>query len=323
MPVALRASVVAAVFFCVVVPSRPARAADPGAARVVYDRGAAAFGRKSYAEAAREFASADELSPSDAALSSALTAVVLADDPVLGMTLVERAEVPERGAGGGGASAAATKAREKFGLRAGKLHVECSKGNPCEVRVDGVPFPTGAARWVGAGLHVVQIAQAGAAADQNVTVVGGSTLQLIAPSPPPPPLAAPVGPSASSSPVAAPPLPVSSSPSAGADGAPGLSPAWFFVGAGLTAVAGAFTVASGVDTLDKHGQWDQTGDASVNSSGRSAQTRTNVLVAVTGGLGLATLGLGLFGVRWGKSKVTKASASLGVDGDGPVLVGRY
>lgn len=323
--VTVRASTVAAVLACAFAFPRPARADEAGAAHAAYDRGAAAFARKSYAEAAREFASADELSASDAALSSALAAALLADDAVLGMALVERAE--GRAGAGGDVAAAAKRAREKLAPRAGRLHVECAKEAACSVRVDGAPFTAGAPRWVAAGRHFVQIAQAGASADRDVTVAAGSTLELVAPPPPPPAPAAAAGPPvAASAPVpaaVAPPAPASSAPAPAGDGGSGLSPAWFFAGVGLTAAAGVLAVVSGVDTLDKHGQWEQSGDPGVNSAGRAAQTRTNALLAVTGGFGLATLGVGLFGTRWTKAQAPKAGASLGLGPYGPTIVGRY
>src|SRR5688572_26773486 len=60
-------------------------------ARAIYERGTRAFGTKDYALAAREFARADAVVPSNAALEAALEASLLAGDPVLGMQLAERA----------------------------------------------------------------------------------------------------------------------------------------------------------------------------------------------------------------------------------------
>jgi hypothetical protein len=76
------------------------------------------------------------------------------------------------------------------------------------------------------------------------------------------------------------------------------------VGLGATAVAGGFAIGSGVDTANQHASFDHlcltSAAPSCNglaSDGRSAQERTNVLIAVTGGLGAATLVTALF-VRW-------------------------
>jgi len=69
-----------------------ARADDPEAARAAYDRGAAAFKAKRYAEAAAELVRADALAPNAVALESALKAAELADDAALAMTLADRAE---------------------------------------------------------------------------------------------------------------------------------------------------------------------------------------------------------------------------------------
>lgn len=65
-------------------------AGNPKAASEAYNKASEAFARKSYAEAAAGFAVADGLEPNPVALESALKAAILADEPVLGMELVER-----------------------------------------------------------------------------------------------------------------------------------------------------------------------------------------------------------------------------------------
>src|SRR4051812_29325922 len=61
-------------------------------ARRWYDRGAAAYDAGNWAVAATQFAHADELVPNLTVLRLALTASVRADDPVVGMSLVDRAK---------------------------------------------------------------------------------------------------------------------------------------------------------------------------------------------------------------------------------------
>src|SRR6186713_1253268 len=114
-----------------------AAADEPGlsdAARAAYDRGTKAYERGEYAVAASEFASADALAPHPVALKWALTAAVKADDPVLGMTLVQRSE---RGAADAHLAAAVRAARQKFERRVGSITVVCPSGVACEARIDG------------------------------------------------------------------------------------------------------------------------------------------------------------------------------------------
>jgi len=114
-----------------------ARADDPEAARAAYDRGTRAFEAKRYPEAAVEFARADALAPNAVALGSALKTAALADDPVLGMTLADRAEL--RVGAGEAALAAARRLREKFADRTGKLLIRCAAVRACTATVDTDP----------------------------------------------------------------------------------------------------------------------------------------------------------------------------------------
>ncbi len=79
----------------------------------------------------------------------------------------------------------------------------------------------------------------------------------------------------------------------------GISPAWFWGGLGVTAVLGGVTAWSGVDALKRHSDFEATPTADLQSSGKSAQLRTNVLIGVTSAVGLATLLVAVVAVRWG------------------------
>jgi hypothetical protein len=77
------------------------------------------------------------------------------------------------------------------------------------------------------------------------------------------------------------------------------------VGAGLTAASAAFTVWSGIDTQNNPGK-DAVRNACMGlgescpayQQGLSSQLRTNVALAVTGVLGVATAGIGIFYTDW-------------------------
>lgn len=72
--------------------SNLAFADDKAAAKDAYARGAAEFKRGEYAQAATDFAAADALAPSPAALKMALDAAVEADAVGLGLELLERSK---------------------------------------------------------------------------------------------------------------------------------------------------------------------------------------------------------------------------------------
>jgi hypothetical protein len=98
----------------------------------------------------------------------------------------------------------------------------------------------------------------------------------------------------------------------------GWSPTVFWVGAGLTAVVGGITIWSGVDTLSNPGTErvkrecvNQGTSCDLYQQGRSKQLRTNVLLAATAGVGIATILVGAFATDWsGKKSAPATSAQL-------------
>ena len=93
------------------------------------------------------------------------------------------------------------------------------------------------------------------------------------------------------------------------------APIVFWVGAGVTSALGVITIASGVDTANKHQAFENDPNASADS-GRAAELRTNVLIAATAVVAAATLAIGLFGVDWNsRTTAVGRASSLG----GPIL----
>ena len=87
----------------------------------------------------------------------------------------------------------------------------------------------------------------------------------------------------------------------------GWSPAVFWVGAGLTAVLGGVTLWSGLDTVKNPGE-EKVREACSNNQpdcrdlyedGKQRQDRTNLLLGITGGVGLATIIIGAAATDWG------------------------
>lgn len=263
-------------------------------ARRLYDRAAAAYEREDFAAAARDFAAADALAPSPVALATAIEAATSAGDAVLAMTLRDRAA----GRAEHAQLAAAMKAAgAKFAGATGRVRVTCA--GACEARVDGAAIEpgllaAGAPVRVKAGEHVVLLRVPGRADEERRVNVAPDGLVEIAPA----------------------------AAGGGAPAAGGLSPAWFFVGLGATALAGAGAIASGLDTASKHEVFVRAGcpgpvhgDCSgLASEGKGAETRTNVLIGVAGVLAAASAAVGVGLVRWSGprgAEVTVSAAGAG------------
>jgi len=294
--------------------------ADPQAVAVqaheAYERGTAAYRRGDYATAAREYAAADALSPSPVALQAALDAALRADDPVVGTTLLERASGRPRT---GGLDSIVAAAERRFARLTGHVRFACG-GHACLASIDGAAVDASQSVVVRVGAHTVIVQSDGASATQAVTVGPDETVEVRAPqNPPPAPAQPPPG-----APVVAPSSPPPEPPRAPErEERGGLPRAWFIVGLVATGVAGGAAIASGVDTLDKHSSFAGDCQGSVIApgancgqrgvDGQSAQTRTDVLLAVTGGLAAATAVTALF-VRWHDVRVAAGPASVWLAG---------
>jgi hypothetical protein len=292
--------------------------AAPPEAGAAYVRGEAAFKRgealetagdasaaqREFAAAANEFARADELAPHPVALESALTAALRAGDVVLGLTLVDRAaRDPEANA-----LPIVSATRTQFRGRAGRITVVCPPG--CRAALDGVPLDLAprdgetATRsvWVLVGDHTVELREGSVVTSRTVRVEPGTGVRVA-----PRPAAAP------------PPVVPHRADQPGGDAAhAGLSPAWFFVGLGATAVAGSFMIASALDTRSKHEQFVSAPSTDLKEAGESAEVRTNILIGLTGALGLTTAIIGLFGVSWRARVPDNSSPSLATVVAGPM-----
>jgi hypothetical protein len=299
--------------------SRAAADGNPEA-REAYDRGTAAHHRKDFAEAATDFALADALSPSDVALRAALDDAVLADDPALGMALVERSgRAPVQGA----LSETVAIARERFRGRAGRVAIHCPPSHRCLATLDGHTVDTAKAAWATSGQHTLLVQVDDAAQPRLIEIKPDETLDVtpaLGPTSTPPVDAVPV--------PALVPLPAAPQtvPPVVEGRRTGLSPVWFWLGTGATALSGGATLASGLDTLSKHQSFVDArcpvaGSSACNTlstSGTSAQTRTDVLVGVTAAVGVATVVVLLF-TRWGSGEDARAHPSLSLGTAGGLI----
>ena len=242
------------------------------AAEESYRQGQQAAERGEYLVAARAFARADQLVPNPLALQAALEVSLMADDAVLGMELVDRAAwLEDSPHWQPGIAQAVESARARFAGRVGKLKIVCGG---CTAVVDGIAFPVGRAGWVGIGLHRVDLVHKGRSARKEVNVVAGGLAVVKMPPPPP------------DAPRSEPPPRASEPPSQETSG---VSPVFFFVGLGLTLASGAGVIASAIDTKNTHDAFElDPTSVPLKEEGERAEVRTNVLVGVTGALGLAT-----------------------------------
>ena len=254
-----------------------AQDADVAGAHQAYERGARAYDRGEYGSAATEFARADDLAPSVTALRFALKAVLKADDPVLAMSLVERAQKREVSL-----SELAREVKDKFGSRVGQILIRCA--GDCSAMIDGKEARVGVRQFLAIGSHDVEI-DTGDGTDRRTVTLSADRVVTVRPH-------------------------VSEEPPDEERPAPrdsgrreqshrGVSPTLFWGGVGGTVLLGAVTVASGLDTKSRHDEFKQSPtDDRLASEGRSAQTRTNVLLVGTALVAVATGVVGLFVVDW-------------------------
>jgi hypothetical protein len=276
-------------------------------AHQAYDRGTVAYRRKDYVTAAREYAAADALSPNPVALQAAIDATVQADDPVLGLSLLDRARGAPRTSA---LLSTMLVAEQRFAHRTGRIAVTCP-AQPCLATIDGAAIDPSQPTVVRVGAHTVMVESAGSTLTRTLTIPPDETIPFApSPAPPPPSTLAPT-PAPAPAPASAPPPPEPS----------GLSPVWFFSGLGATAVAGGITLASGIDTASKSSAFANdrcrtpSAPATCNqlaADGQSAQTRTNVLFGVTAALGLATVAILPF-VRWHHITAAMTAGGLAFD----------
>ena len=293
-PGRVHATCATAAFVLAVTITGATRADEPpssdalAAAKSAYDRGAAEYDKGNYRAAAADLARADHLVPNDVTLEMALRAAIKSDEAVTAMELADRAEA--RGASSASLSAVVESARMTMGERAGRLTVQCHPSAPCTVRADDAPLTPGTAAWVKVGDHQVVVLTEGDKQSYRVHVdPRGSVVVRAAP---PAPAAAP------------PPAP----PADEGYHRP-LAPVWFWAGASVTALFGLGTAVSGIDTSAKHDAFARDPNADTASAGRSAQLRTNVLLACGIVAAVATGVVGLFLVDWRGSSSARAKTA--------------
>lgn len=256
---------------------------DKAAVAAKYREGELAFVQRDFKRSAAAFMEAFRMNPHPNALSNASNAYERAGDLANAITATSRIlrEFPTSEL-----AVAAAQRVARFRKQLTELDITLPSGGT-ELAVDGVasdylhPF-------VVPGRHEVTARFPTGEAKAVVDAKAGETARVALEAPAP--IVAPHAPPGETGPK--PP------PTASDSSGPPLHPAIFFAGLGVTAVAGGVLTWSGLDTVLKRDQFDSALTQEAHDEGVAAQTRTNVLIGVTSGLGALTLAAGLFLTDW-------------------------
>lgn len=301
--------IVALVVLAGLAQAPPARAADATPEQLQFaaqehDLGYRAYVAKQYDEAAVHFENAFFSAPNPAELRSAIRARHDAGERARAATLaaIGQRKYPN--------DAALTKlAQETLAWATPQVYqVHVTSTEECSVAVDEKVVAEERAKdfrfFVDPGHHDLSVGWSENRSTKvgiEATAAGSKDLALQPPPLPPAPLARP----------GLPELPPDQAPA----GKP-LPPGVFWTALGLTAVATGVTVWSGIDTENNPGASAVKADCVGQGTscpkyqqGLSSQLRTNVLIAVSGGLGLGTAIVGIFFTRWSGSPPSERRAA--------------
>jgi hypothetical protein len=303
------------------------------AAADAFDKGREAYEAGEYVEAAEQFEKADSNAPSASALDLAARSRDKAGELDRAATLAALGvkRYPEEQNLLKLAGDLAKRARQSLF----ELTANCDA--PCELTVAGKlvhgPPDTQRVLFVAPGSITVRAGWSDNRNDsRRVDAVAGGSGEVSFEAP------QPEAPEVAPKPEAAPPPPEPPPPQAPEKTGSGLPPAVFFAGAGLTVALIGVTVWSGVDTINNPGA-DRVRSQCLNEDcqlyqdGLSKQHRTNALVGVTLGVGVATAVIGAFVTDWGgKQRADKAALGqrrfalapwAGAQGGGLAAAGRF
>ena len=289
----MRALCTVALFASLALLAPPASAdptpADRSAAAGDVQKANAAVAAKRFRAAAELFESAYKRAPDPKTLFSAASAWQKNGDATRAANAYARylKEAPEK-------AASRDKAKKELDVLAPKLGQLLLKADgAASLSVDGeaLDLPPPPVVYVSPGAHEIaakfgektttQATSAPAGALTNVTLVAPVEAK-----PPPPPVVARVAPPPPPPEPKRKPLP----------------PLVVYIGAGATVIAGGLTILSALDTSSQKDTFDGERSQANLDAGKDKQLRTNILLAVTGGVAVLTGVAAVFLVDWkGKS----------------------
>ncbi|MBX3206990.1 MAG: hypothetical protein KF764_18230 [Labilithrix sp.] len=213
------------------------------------------------------------------------------------------ATAPQRGA--------AKKELATLAPKLGRLAIEAEGAT---VTVDGEEIASSifGSVYVSAGTHLVEARFGDETVKESATAQAGrvSTVALArAASSAPPPAEEPPPPPAEEKPVPR-------------ERSRPLPPLAVWIGAGVTVVAGALTIASGLDVLGQKETFDAERSRQNLADGKDKQLRTNVLIAVTGGAAVLTGVAAIWFVDW-RRRGDDASVKVGAGPTSIVVRGSF
>ncbi len=284
---------------------------DVAAASAAFAEAQKAQLRGDVSRAAELFELADQSAPSPAALRSAIRNRDAAGQDVRAATLSLRAL--ERYPEDKDTRDVAQGVIDRLSPKLGRVRATCNEA--CRLTVDGglVSAEPVTIRdfFVGAGPHSVEAQWAGRPSlKRSVEAPPGVTTSVAFEAPPPSaesPASEQPAPQAKSSPEQAPPESAQLDSKSVSSG--GWSPAVFWVGTGLTVVAGGLLTWSSLDTLEARDAYEEEPTRDGYDDGVKLEQRTNILAGATAGLGVATILIGLFATDWGGGE-SQASAQV-------------
>jgi tetratricopeptide (TPR) repeat protein len=311
------------------------------AAAEAFDKGREAYKAEEFVEAAEQFEKADSNAPSSAAIELAARARDKAGELDRAATLITLAL--KRHPDDENLQKVAADLSKRASEKLFELSAVCDQ--PCELTVGGKLIhgapDTQRTLFVQPGAFTVRAGWSDNRSDsKQVQAEAGGKGEVSFVAPPLPAAEGTVKEPTAGEVTAAPPTDAERDEGVTTKSA-GWSPVVFFVGAGVTAVLGGVTVWSGIDTVNNPGaervknECGNQGEAcALYQEGLSRQRRTNVLIGVTAGVGVATILVGVLATDWSGGKGDQASARTenrgvsvapwaAVDGGGLQSVGRF
>jgi hypothetical protein len=280
----IKASLAAAVLVVAAVSAGPALGAPDGLAQAKADfvEGQKAFRAGDFRHAAESFEAAYKAAPHPDALWNAARAWDRADEKAKAANLY--AKYLKSAPPNARDRNSATEAMKELSARLARLEIHAV--DLTDIRIDGQPLGDEPSVFVTPGAHVIEAKAGERVVRKEQATTAGAVISIALVAPPPEDKTA----------VAPPPPP----PAPVVEERHGLSPVFFVVGCGLTAVGGGFLVFSGLQTTHTKSEYVANPSQALLNTGSSQQTRTNVLIAATAGVGALTAATGIFFTDWGK-----------------------
>jgi hypothetical protein len=263
-----------------------------------FAEGQRAFKAGDYPHAGTSFEAAYHHAPHPAPLWNAARAWYRAGELVRAANLYAKylREAPPKAPDRNSATSALNELSQKL------ARLEIHAPDMTDVKVDEQPTE-GLSVYVNPGAHVVEAHAGDKVVRQSQNVQAGQVVSVALVAPP------------DTTPVATttpPPMPSNMTGTTTSAAPPpeskGWSPVVVYVGAGLTAAFAGLTIWSGIDTLNQKNAFNQAPTQDNLDQGKSRETRTNIFLATTIGLGALTAAAAIFLVDWHGSGTTETGA---------------